>query len=254
MPSRVIREGWLESELINKLDANAERFFLRLCLRADDFGRYHANPMLLRSTLFPLRDDVKPADVSKWLESCRKAGLLRCYSVEGKPFIEIPKFEQRMRSAVSKFPQPAADCPQAAVMCPTDDGQMTDIRPTDDGPPLSESESESESDAESIQSCSSEMSDEESVWALYPKKKGKQEALPQIRKAIKAHGLTRILERTRAYRDAVSLWPEDERKFVPDPVRWFKRGQYDDDPETWKRNGGGGKSTEDVAMKLGYTY
>ena len=39
---------------------------------------------------------------------------------------------------------------------------------------------------------------------------------------------------------AVSRWPEDERKYVPDPVRWFKRGNYDDDPETWQRKSANG--------------
>lgn len=149
MPSRLIREGWLESEPVNQLDAAAERFFLRLCLRADDFGRYHANPMLLRSALFPLRDDIKAADVTKWLDACCKAGLTRRYSADGKAFVEIPKFGQRMRAAVSKFPQPADKCP-------TDDGQMTGTCQTDDGhvpdscgQMLPESETESESEAKS---------------------------------------------------------------------------------------------------------
>lgn len=141
MPSRVIREGWLESETINQLDAQSERFFLRLCLRADDFGRYHANPMLLRSTLFPLRDDVKSQEINKWLAHCEAAGLLTCYNVGGKSYVEIPKFEQRMRAAVSKFPPPSDKCQTDARQMPAN-GQAYDR------PPLSESESESESDNE----------------------------------------------------------------------------------------------------------
>ena len=67
MPNRIIREGWLDSDPINTLDANAERFFLRLCLRADDFGRFHANPLLLKASLFPLVESVKTADLPKWV-------------------------------------------------------------------------------------------------------------------------------------------------------------------------------------------
>lgn len=138
----MIREGWLESELVNKLDAAAERFFLRLCLRADDFGRYHANPMLLRSNLFPLRDDVKSAEITKWLDACERAGLVRCYRAENKAFVEIPKFGQRMRAAVSKFPKPP-DTSQ------THDGQMPDTWPANDGLPLPEAEAEAEAETES---------------------------------------------------------------------------------------------------------
>ena len=80
----------------------------------------------------------------------------------------------------------------------------------------------------------------ESVWALYPKKKGKKEAIREILNAIRTEGIERIRERTQAYAAAVSHWPADERKYVPDPVRWFKRGNYDDDPETWQRKSANG--------------
>ena len=80
----------------------------------------------------------------------------------------------------------------------------------------------------------------ESVWALYPKKKGKKDAMREILEAIRTVGIERIRERVQAYAVAVSRWPEDERKYVPDPVRWFKRGNYDDDPETWQRKSANG--------------
>ena len=80
----------------------------------------------------------------------------------------------------------------------------------------------------------------ESVWALYPKKKGKKDAMREILEAIRTVGIERIRERTQAFAAAVSHWPEDERKYVLDPVRWFKRGNYDDDPETWQRKSANG--------------
>ena len=75
----------------------------------------------------------------------------------------------------------------------------------------------------------------EAVWALYPKKSGKREAQRQVEAAIKARGFEQIKSAVSAYAQAVARWPADERKFVPDPVRWFKRGHYDDDPATWSR-------------------
>ena len=78
------------------------------------------------------------------------------------------------------------------------------------------------------------------IWALYPKKTGKKEAMREIVAAIRANGADRIRDRVQAYSAAVAQWPEDERKYVPDPVRWFKRGNYDDDPQTWQRKSANG--------------
>jgi hypothetical protein len=124
VPNRILREGLLESSAIDLLDAEAERFFVRLMLRADDFGRYHANPAMLANMLFPLRRDIEPQMVVDWLNQCQRAKLLRVYHVDGRPCLEISKFGQRSRAQQSKFPSP-----------PTDDGQMTDICLTDDGHP-----------------------------------------------------------------------------------------------------------------------
>jgi len=136
MPNRIIREGWIDSFTIDMLDANAERFFLRLCLKADDFGRFHAHPKLLKSALFPLKDCVRDTDMSRDLAVCEKAGLIHCYEASGSRYLVICKFDQRMRAAKSKFPPPPEKC-------------QTDARHvTVTCPPYSESDSESKAKAE----------------------------------------------------------------------------------------------------------
>lgn len=122
MPNRYVRESWIDSAAIEQLDAHAERFFLRLILKADDFGRYTANPVALKNTLFPLKEDVRSTDSSRWLAACEKAGLVRCYETPKGRFLEIPKFGQRARAAVSKFPDPAE---ATASGCQTNDRQTS---------------------------------------------------------------------------------------------------------------------------------
>jgi hypothetical protein len=73
------------------------------------------------------------------------------------------------------------------------------------------------------------------IWEAYPKKSGKKQAKPEIVAAIKSKGFPFILEAVQAYAAAVASWPKDDHRFVPDPVRWFKRGNYDDDRSTWLR-------------------
>lgn len=123
MPNRIIRDGWTESEAIDGLSPECERFFLRLLLKADDFARFHANPQLIRASLFPLKDSIRNTDISRWVAECEKAGLVRCYESTGKRFIWIAKFNQRTRAETSKFPPPP-------WQCPTPDGQMPDTRQT----------------------------------------------------------------------------------------------------------------------------
>lgn len=125
MPNRIIREGWIDSERINLLNAEAEIFFLRLCLKADDFGRYTANVQLLKSTLFPLRSDVRNTDISRNLAAAQEAGLIRCYEVAGKRYLLIPEFRQRTRASESKFPPPQEGDGPTSDSRPPPDGQMT---------------------------------------------------------------------------------------------------------------------------------
>lgn len=135
MPNRIIREGLLTSDAVSALSPPAEVLFVHLLLAADDFGRFDARLPILLSRLFPLkRSAVSEEDVERWLAECVTAGLVRTYTVGGKPYLEVPKFDQRVRAKVSKYPAPPADAGHAAGTCQTDDGHVTDTRQTPGGP------------------------------------------------------------------------------------------------------------------------
>lgn len=142
MPGRVIREGWLESERVDRLTPQAEVFLLRLLLRADDFGRYYAHTKLLKNSLFPLRDNIRDSDVSLWLTECESAGLVAVYEVDSKRYIEVRKFQQKPRAKKSKFPAPTGDPPPIASTC---EQMHADENKCSQMLPYSESESYSES-------------------------------------------------------------------------------------------------------------
>lgn len=108
MPNRIVREGIITSEPVNSLNWAEEVFYRRLLSVADDFGRFHGNPSLLRAACYPLQlNKVSDQDIVKWLQATEKAGLVRVYEVEGKRFVEILKFGQQIRAKDSKFPNPA---------------------------------------------------------------------------------------------------------------------------------------------------
>ena len=104
MANRILRD-WTDSETIEQLSWEAEVFFTRLCMKADDFGYYHANIKLLKSALFPLRE-ISLKEVQQLVDECEKIGLIQLYEANKKPYLFIPKFGQRLRIMQSRFPQP----------------------------------------------------------------------------------------------------------------------------------------------------
>ncbi len=106
MPNRIIRD-WTDSETIDKLDANTERFFTRLIMKVDDYGRCLANIRLLKSQLFPLKADIRETDITRWLAACKDSGLIVLYSVANKEYLQINDFRQVLRQKVEKYPPPS---------------------------------------------------------------------------------------------------------------------------------------------------
>lgn len=112
MPNRIIREAILSSEKVALLGWPEEVFYRRLQSVVDDYGRYEANPQLLRARCYPLQtDQVRAADISRWMAACQKSGLILCYEVDRKQYLEVLNFGQQQRSA-SKYPAPDSKCYQ----------------------------------------------------------------------------------------------------------------------------------------------
>lgn len=106
MPNRILRD-YTDSLAVDKLDWLGECMFVRLIQKADDYGRFHGNPTLVRSLLFPLKNGLRDSDISARLAACEKAGLIRVYESNGKPFVEIVNFGQRLKASTrSKYPEP----------------------------------------------------------------------------------------------------------------------------------------------------
>lgn len=110
MANRVLRD-FTDSERVDLLSACAERFYTRLMMKADDFGRFFEDSRLLLSNLFPLkigsdRENVSITQIEEWKNECVTAQLLTIYEVNGKKYISINNFGQRLRRMVSKFPDP----------------------------------------------------------------------------------------------------------------------------------------------------
>lgn len=129
MPVRILREGILTSERVDQLSPEGEVFYRRLLSVVDDFGRYYANPKLLRSACFPLKEKLESEQVFKWMNECVCAGLIIVYQHEDKDYLEVERFCQQVRAKKSKFPDPIAGAKKplaVAKQIQADDEQTTE--------------------------------------------------------------------------------------------------------------------------------
>lgn len=122
MPTRLFREGIVDSPRVNALSWGAECFYKRLLNKAEDFGRYIADPVLLRSYLYGRKIDkhgnpaVTLEDIRGWLAECTsrdglrpgESPLLTVYTVDGQDYIHIDKYGQQIRAKNARYPEPPA--------------------------------------------------------------------------------------------------------------------------------------------------
>jgi hypothetical protein len=217
MPNRVIREGFLDDENVNSVKEETQLFYVRLFLKADDYGRFDARPEYIKSQCYPVTDK-RLSDVSHMLGELQQAKLIYCYEVLGKKYLLILKFRQRLRKMKSKYPEPVdfnedkyLDC-QLTVSCQSGDSNS---------PPESESESESEK-----YSLFNEW------YSVYPKKQGKADVLKKWHK-LSINQCRHISEEIRTalvWQKNLDQWKKDNGQFIPMASTYFSQKRWEDSP------------------------
>ena len=106
MPNRVLKDSITCSKQIDSLTWFQEVMFYRLIVKADDFGRYHADPQIVKSELFPRKEDLTKKAVAEGLDALEACGLIKRYAWEEADYLQIVKWEdhQQRRATKSKFP------------------------------------------------------------------------------------------------------------------------------------------------------
>lgn len=89
--------------------------------------------------------------------------------------------------------------------------------------------------AENTPKPSPAATDAEIIYALYPRKQGRKEALKAIGAALRVKTHPELLEATAAFAEATRAWPAADLQFIPHPATWYNRGSYDDDRTNWIR-------------------
>ena len=218
MPNRIIREAILSSEKMALLGWPDEVFYRRLMSIVDDYGRSEANPQLLRSRCYPLQTDaVRVTDISRWMAACQKAGLILCYAVQGKQYLEVSNFGQQQRSA-SKYPSPPASDSSCNQMLA---GAHLDVS-------VSEVVSEvGVGNAAAPTGARDGYFDE--FWKAYPNKVGKDAARKAFDKRKVTHDLLNVMLLAVGVQRQSKKWTDDGGKYIPHPSTWLNEGRWQDE-------------------------
>lgn len=220
MPDRIIKESICTSDTLNALSDFEERFWWRLVVNCDDYGRFDARTAVLKSRLFPLMDGKTHKDMTNALRKLASVGLIDVYEVDGRPFLQVVKWDkhQRIRAKRSKFPSPEegtrSHLPSNDVKC---------VR----NPIKSESESESESNPTAHADGGED--DFEVFWAAYPRKVGKKDAKRAFAKAVMPISiLLEALEKQKRSQQ----WTKDNGQYIPYPATWLNGRRWEDETQS----------------------
>lgn len=104
MPTRYLRPGIRDSETIDALTPLAETLFYRLLVTVDDFGRADARPAMIKAHCFPIKATITAEQAGELLLELAASGLVLLFTVDGKQFLQMQKWENAPRAKESKFP------------------------------------------------------------------------------------------------------------------------------------------------------
>jgi len=237
MPNRILREGILTSEVVNKLRPEAELFYRRLMSIVDDYGRYFAHPALLRAACYPLRLDMtSEKQISGWLNEISEVGLVCIYGNESTKYLEIKGFRQRRRYD-SKYPD--LETVQKTVSRQADPHPDTPT-PTPTPTPLGGSGGGEDFDR---------------FWKAYPRKVKKKEALKSWAEIKPDRALLEKMLATLDWQCQSPDWTKDGGQYIPHPASWLNAGRWEDEPPKvcakCKGTGFSGSSEAGFAIKCG---
>lgn len=220
MPNRTIRESCRTSRTLHKLSAEAERLHWRLVTVADDYGRFNADPAVLKSLCFPLHaDDRMCKQVSAWLQEMVNANLVATYTEDNETYGFYPNWQDSNgspRAKRSKFPLPTS-----ANICEHMSANVPDLRSSD---------LDLRSSISRSLGALSEPGEFEQFWNAYPRKKSKGDAEKAWAQTSKLRPppaeLLASLESLKRSED----WLKDSGQFIPYPASWLRAKGWEDVP------------------------
>ena len=223
MPNRIIKDSIAKSEKLSCLTDFQFRLWVHLITYVDDYGRGDARPAIIKGACFPFRDRMTNKDIEKGLADLADAGCVGLYTVDGKPYLYFPNWEQhqRVRTKISKCPEPSGNSEilQSAADC----GELPRIAARIQNP---ESGIQNPESGIRKQTAHAREVDFQRFWDAYPRKEGKQKAKDAFKKVdVPLEVLLKALDRQKQS----PQWTRDNGQFIPHPTTWLNGKRWEDE-------------------------
>lgn len=238
--------NWCDSPKMEGLTAESERLLIRLFMNADDYGRFLGNARLLIAHCFPYDPAVTIAQVDAWLAELDGQMLIHRYDVDGRQYLAIVNFGQRLRQVSGKFPPPSG-MPADWLAIDSNPPQIVSNpppQPAAGGQRLAarteveeELEIEVEEEGKRKPAAASALTVEQQAEKLrqaYPRQSHMRDALIEAAACIRRHDFETVLTGTRLIAETVKQWTDAERAtYIKRPDEFFRGDHWADDPAFW---------------------
>lgn len=248
----MLKPGFFTNDSLAELPPLGRLLFQGLWCHADREGRLMERPNKLKAEILP----YDHCNITAMLMQLEDRGFISRYKVGDVTYIQILTF--------SKHQHPHVKEPASTIPAP--DEHHTGTVPAPDLPgaktpltlnPLTVTLNPLTSDLNPSRANDHE-NQVQTIGNLHPKNAhlgGKN--LPQaqehaIMEAIIRHGYELVMAGTRNLADAVAKWDKTEKKFIPNPVRFYADSGYLQDPVMWERDPKGKSDREREAFLARY--
>ena len=231
MPNRILRDDIHRSDRIDKLSGEAEAFYYRLMVAADDLGRFDAHSASIGTKCYPLR--VPPVTrmasfaefmgkIEALLKELVDAKLVFLYDVGNERFGVFYKWKQRLRIMKKKFPDP----PESVLAeCAPDDSHNDGhtVRQGDGVNPNPNPKKNPKPKPEMFLA----------FWEVYPRKEGKIPAEESFNTAMQQsedqQALLDTMLASLARQKRSQQWTRDRGMFIPHASTWLNQKRWLDE-------------------------
>lgn len=182
---------------------------------------------MVKAACFPIKDSVTAAKCADLLRELDKNGLVHIYEHDGKPYMQMRKWENAPRASKSKFPEPVGCgghlhttvCNPHTVLPVT-----VTVTGTDNREPITETDNR-EPGTEQRASTFAEF------WAAYPKKVGKGDAERAWKKVSGPAAVLALITEALRWQRVSDQWLKDGGQYVPNPATYINQRRWEDEPQ-----------------------
>ena len=207
---------------VSKLSRDARLLYVGMITLGDDDGRLKGSPALIRSQLYPYDEDVKVADVERWIKEIEAQKLVVGYCIGDECFFYHPKWEDYQhiredRRRESNIPAPTFDFADVATKRQPKGNQ------TGDKTPLKLSK-----DNISKVNINQDVAFS-SFWERYPRKIGKKAAWRAWGKVKWTPELQATIMKSLDAAMSSEQWAKDSGRYIPHAATWINGERWEDE-------------------------